>query len=520
VRAAAVAIFAALALAAPAAAASDEPICHGQLAPRTPELEKQFLIEWAMEQRAENGLRADETYVRELDRRGLPDSKWIVGPVTSAEERYLRLRYRLGLGPGRRGQRYLDHHRDLYGGGAIVDRFPRKPLLVVYLTRNRAVHAARLRQLVRYPKLLRTARAEYSQRTLQRIEHRINYRDNARLRRRGFDITSARVAPPDRVVVPLITPRTDYAEYFKRRYGPLVKVEVKGTELTELVCVQANWYEVVGDRELIVHWIPQDSYAQRERIEAAEFDDRVELGVVERQPTANDTDGAGPDHFKLRVTLSRPLGTRAVIDAADRAPLRQFGAAPGAPPCPPDGLEEEIARRTLLGLPADPEHVKRLLVRGDLFTRAESRWLDRFDGLEYKPAIQEYVRSQAEYGDAEVVGRFPHKPHLVVWFTGHLRRHQRHLGPAVEVRRAPLTFLELLYLSQRIGEQADAAGNVLDGFGDTAFYFNDTWIYGGRVLIWLRTQRTDAASYFRERYGPATRVLVESRRWECGQVRW
>jgi hypothetical protein len=166
----------------------------------------------------------------------------------------VRLRYWLGLGPGRKAQRYLDQHRDLYGGGAIVDRFPRKPLLVVYLTRNRAVHAARVKQLVRYPRLLRTDDAVYSQRTLQRIENRINYRDDEKLRDAGFDVTSAYLAPPDRVAVPLVTPRTDYAEYFKRRYGPQVSVDLKGTELTELVCVEAGYFEV------------------------AEFDDRVELG--------------------------------------------------------------------------------------------------------------------------------------------------------------------------------------------------------------------------------------------------
>jgi len=31
---------------------------------------------------------------------------------------------------------------------------------------------------------------------------------------------------------------------------------------------------------------------------------------------------------------------------------------------------------------------------------------------------------------------------------------------------------------------------------------------------------SDAARYFRERFGPSVLVVVESRRWDCGQVRW
>jgi hypothetical protein len=50
-----------------------------------------------MELRAENGLRADEAYVRSRAAQGLPESDVIVGPVTSAEERYLTIRENLAL---------------------------------------------------------------------------------------------------------------------------------------------------------------------------------------------------------------------------------------------------------------------------------------------------------------------------------------------------------------------------------------------------------------------------------------
>jgi hypothetical protein len=108
----------------------------------------------------------------------------------------------------------------------------------------------------------------------------------------------------------------------------------------------------------------------------------------------------------------------------------------------------------------------------------------------------------------------------VVWFTRHIKRHQRNLGPSVEVRRARHNANQLTRISDRIDAAADASGDVIDGFGDTAFYFNETWVYRARVLVWVRTQRTDAARYFRERFGPSLRVIVESRRWDCGQVRW
>jgi hypothetical protein len=247
-----------LALAAPAQA---EPICQGQLAPPTPEQEQQNLIEFAMEDRAENGLPAEEAYVRDLVERGLPDSDTIIGPTTPAEERYLYVRVRLGL--GRRALRYFEQRPNLSGGLSITDRFPRKPLLVVHLTRNPAKHEAALKRLVTFPpRLLRTHKVRYSQRFLQRIADRI-HKDRKELRRAGFAIGFADPdAATNRVHLTLVTPRTDHAAYFADRYGPVV-TELKGTAFTELLCVEAGYFELADPSTLRVTWIPQDSYASR-----------------------------------------------------------------------------------------------------------------------------------------------------------------------------------------------------------------------------------------------------------------
>lgn len=162
IRTALLAVLATLAIAAPAAAA--EHLCHGQLAPRTPEQELQHHIEFAMELRAENGLRADEAYVRSLVAQGLPESDVIAGPVTPAEERYLNIRENLEL--GRRATRYLEQRPGLSGGSSITDRFPRTPLLVLHLTRDRARHQAALKRLVPRPRLFRTEKVRYSERFL------------------------------------------------------------------------------------------------------------------------------------------------------------------------------------------------------------------------------------------------------------------------------------------------------------------------------------------------------------------
>jgi hypothetical protein len=132
---------------ATASAHAQEPppqnLCVGQSVPKPPpteaEKEQANLESWAAA-RAELGYRADIPYVRKLVERGVWE--YDVGdiPVTPAENRYLRLRDRLELGP--RAERYLRAHRDIDGGLSVEDDWPREPYLLLHLKRDVAKHLA------------------------------------------------------------------------------------------------------------------------------------------------------------------------------------------------------------------------------------------------------------------------------------------------------------------------------------------------------------------------------------------
>src|SRR3954453_14437522 len=105
-------------------------LCVGQSIPKPPptaaEKEQADLENWAR-QRAEFGFRADIPYVKELVKKG----GWEYGvgyiPVPPAENRYLKLRDELQLGP--RAERYLRAHRDIDGGLSVEDNWPHEPHL-------------------------------------------------------------------------------------------------------------------------------------------------------------------------------------------------------------------------------------------------------------------------------------------------------------------------------------------------------------------------------------------------------
>ena len=85
--------------------------------------------------------------------------------------------------------------------------------------------------------------------------------------------------------VGLITARTDAAAYFRNRYGP-VTVEIYATELTSLQCVDAGDYEISSTgRSLVLRWATGHGTTV-ERVDVVEYDDRVELAIVERAPNA------------------------------------------------------------------------------------------------------------------------------------------------------------------------------------------------------------------------------------------
>jgi hypothetical protein len=160
---------------------------------------------------------------------------------------------------------------------------------------------------------------------LRRIQDRIDFdaheADGFHVSTTGVDIDA------NKVDIGLITKRTDHGEYFRARYGPHVRTFVFATELTSPECAEIVSYEVATDGVTLTVRYTSGGGATFDRYELVEYDDRVEIGIVEQGPN-------GPRRADYRegvatVTLSRPLGARRVIDATTgrRARSRPNSAA-------------------------------------------------------------------------------------------------------------------------------------------------------------------------------------------------
>ncbi len=489
------------------------PVCHGQHAPLTPEQKRQAELEYYADQRASFGFRSDIPYIEELIRRGVWE--YDVGdiPVTAAENRYLRLRDRLEL--GRRASRYLRARRDLSGGISIEDDWPREPYLLVRLTRNRARHEAALRRRARFPDNLRTVEVARSERQLNRLANRIG-RDDRELDAAGFQLSAwGAEIDSNAVEVELITARTDHAEYFAQRYGP-VTTKVIATEPTQLECADAKRYEIAdGGTALILHW-GSSGQAEPAGVELREYPDRVEVGVVERLPSGGYT--LDLRSYTSRVALSAPLGDRAVIDAADVERLRQRGPSPGEPPCPrtrpQSNLELHIAERRRVGLRHDRAYVRRMIRRPLPFTEAEQAFLARRNSL--LEASRAYLRRHRdESGGSEVRGRFP-EPVLVARFTRRVAFHRRNLDRLVDGRvrviRSPYTVADLRRTERRVEAMTE---EFVGGWGDDGVLIRGGQVEDGRVIVEVVSARDDHAAIVRERFGPAVRTVRVGTRHEC-----
>jgi hypothetical protein len=266
-------------------------------------------IERYMKARRQFGFRGGKAYVRKLIRRGM----WAYGagsmPATAREKRYLRLRDRLALGAA--ASRYLIRRPNLSGGVSIEDDWPRGPYMLVRLTRDRPLHTRRLKRLARFPRNLRTARVQVSERELSRIQDRIDFDAHEP---EGFHIAGTTVdIYTGTVAIDLITRRTDHLEYFRARYGPYVRTYVIATELTSPECAEILSYRTAPDGLSLQLRYASGGGATFDHVELAEYDDRVELGVVEQGPNGPRT--ADYRVGEATVALSRPLGARTVIDA-------------------------------------------------------------------------------------------------------------------------------------------------------------------------------------------------------------
>jgi hypothetical protein len=496
---------------------AQESVCRGQLSPAA---EEQARIEGYAAERARYGFRSDIQYARELIEAGHLEI-YPSFPVTPDERRYLWLRARLGIDPP--VYQYLLRRRNVDGGMSVEDGWPGDPYILVRLTRDRAAHDANLLRLTRFPEHLRTARVRYSVAELDRIARRVQ-RD--RREAAGFEL-GANLVPDlatNTVRVRLITARTDHAEYFAQRYGP-VTTEVIATEPTSLECAEAGRYRISSTgRGLVLRWQSRD-VATFARVDVVELADRVEVGIVER--VRNSAGNYEDRSDRTRVALRAPLGDRAVIDTASGRRIRQLGPSPGEPACPPllptNRLDALVDGRTRAGPPRRAV-VRRRLRRGVEYTRAERRYLYLLDEFFFHFRVEQYIdRHRDEYGGGEYLKRFPGGPFKLEYFTRRVGFHRANLRRLtrfprrLRVRRSEHTIAEIEAPGFQVQEEAAAGVGFVDGWGDAGFYVRGTFPLPDRLLVYVVTPRNDHAVYFRERYGPAVGTLLVGTRYECEQ---
>jgi hypothetical protein len=146
----------------------------------------------------------------------------------------------------------------------------------------------------------------------------------------GFHVKTGSI-DGGRVRIELITERDDHGQYFRERYGP-VDTEVIATELESIERTAARGYRADGPSLTLFY--DTGGGARLERVDVEEGADRVDVAIVQRVPN-------GPRTLELAIVeetvqLERPLGDRAVVDAATGRRVRPCER----PPCddvPPSG---------------------------------------------------------------------------------------------------------------------------------------------------------------------------------------
>jgi hypothetical protein len=86
------------------------------------------------------------------------------------------------------------------------------------------------------------------------------------------------------------------------------------------------------------------------------------------------------------------------------------------------------------------------------------------------------------------------------------------------VVRTRWTDRQLERIGKRIRKDAYAGDGFVGGFGDAGFYVWHTYTDEARLVVKVISPRRDAVRYFRARYGPAVKVLVIGRRYECRAI--
>jgi hypothetical protein len=301
-----------------------------------------------------------------------------------------------------------------------------------------------------------------------------------------------------------------------------VKVDVIARQRTRLECQKSGTYGIAPDgRSLTVTW-EGGGGAKFATAEVREYPDRVEVGIVARVPNGFRTDEL--NYIPQPVALSAPLGDRAVVDTSTELRMRQRGPSPGDPPCPAverTPLDQAIHARAERHLRADPDYVRAILARGrGIYTRDETRWLERREKLMDQDGLDDYLRKHADVDGGETIeGDYPAQPYVLVRLTRPLPGLAKHAKYPQQLRTVIVAHseLELDALGDRIQKDADATQYFFDGYGRAGFYVRGIYtdVPTGTVTMNIVTARTDAQTYFTQRYGPLVRPVVVGDRFEC-----
>jgi hypothetical protein len=509
-----------LTLVAPSAAAAQQ-----ECKITGPEAKAEQQLQQDIRQRERYGFRSDRDYVQSLRAQGaFVRVEFSDLPGTPEEGRYLQRREQLTAGAG--VTRYLRRHPEISGWWDVRDDWPRGAYVAVFLTDDSVKQRATIRRLAAYPKSTRVVRIRYSDRERDRVYRRIS-REYKLLDKAGFEYVQAETEiATDRIDVFVVTKRTDAARYFKRRYGPMVRVQAL-RETTFSTCTRAQTYTIAPDGlSLTVSW--SDAPAKPERIEVTEFADHVAVGVVSR---VSILPGFGDPGGTAVARLSAPLGGRPVYDADDGRRLLQSGPSPGDPACPDPPnrertppLEAAIRDRARYGMNTDPAYVQSLLDDDRTYTEHERRWLKTVERVDYQSKVDDYLQHwRDDWGGTTTYAQYPNPPIMVVYL---LRRDALHtarlkaLSKYPDLLRTVHSTVQRDYfyeLPQIIGDEAGRNDGFLGGYGRDGFYVSGAEGDEGSqsVDVEVITARTDAAEYFTARFGPLVRVKVLGDRFEC-----
>jgi hypothetical protein len=197
--------------------------------PPCPELpiDESTPLEQAIQERERYGMNIDPAYVQALLDAGAQftadEQRWI--------ESYRNISYESKI------HDYLNHWREDWGGTSVYAQYPKAPIVVIRLLRHQTLHTRRLKALSKHPDQIRTIASTVQRDSFYELPYSIG--DEARANggfldgygRAGFYVNpneSDGDEGTQTVDIDVITARSDAAEYFIRRFGPLVRVHVIG----------------------------------------------------------------------------------------------------------------------------------------------------------------------------------------------------------------------------------------------------------------------------------------------------